>query len=147
MEDIQLKSGNILRFGVAPFIDSIRLTNLVARAFSQRGLNIKIDRETEISFYGLFGKNPDAFIQGLTDIIFEEFIMNLVFKCAEKCVYVVNGISMKITPDAFEDEKCREDFYEIMIKIAYGNIKPFFSNLLTVLNQASETARSELDQK
>lgn len=146
MKDIQLKSGNILKFGYASVIDSLRLTNIVAKAFSQRGLGVKLDRDTEISFTGLFGKNPEAFIQGAADVIFEEFVMNNVLKCAEKCLYVVNGASQKITLATFEDEKAREDFYEIMIKIAMENIKPFFANLLTVLNQASETARRELDQ-
>lgn len=143
MKDITLKSGNKLRLGVASFIDSIKLVNVVARAFSQRGLNFKIDRETELSFQGLFSKNPDAFIKGLMDVVFEEFVMDLVFKCAEKCVYIQNGVSMKITQETFEDETARNDFYEIMYHIAYENIKPFFKNLLTVLSQTSETARRE----
>lgn len=147
MKDIQLKSGNILRFGNAPFIDSIRLVNVVARAFSQRGLEVKIDRDTEISFSGLFGKNPDAFVKGLVDVVFEEFVMNLVLKCAEKCLYVVNGVTQKITLDTFENESAREDFFEIMITIAKENIDPFFKNLLTALSRTSETARSESNQE
>lgn len=143
MQEITLKSGNILKFSMASFIDSIRLTNIVARAFSQRGLDVKLDRETELSFQGLFEKNPDAFIKGLMDVVFEEFVMDVVFKCAEKCVYVKKGVSMKVTQETFEDEEARKDFYEIMLKIAQENIKPFFGNLLTVLSQASETARSE----
>jgi len=143
MQDITLKSGNVLKFSVASFIDSIRLTNIIAKAFSQRGLNIKLDRDTELSFQGLFEKNPDAFIKGLMDVIFEEFVMDVVFKCAEKCIYVKKGVSMKVTAETFEDEEARKDFYEVMLKIAQENIKPFFGNLLTVLNQTSETARSE----
>lgn len=141
MKEITLKSGNVLKLSAAPFIDSIRLTNVVAKAFSQRGLDIKLDRETEISFSGLFSKNPDAFVKGLMDIIFEEFVMNLVFKCAERCVYIKKGVSQKITPDAFENEEARNDFYEVMYNIAYENVKPFFGNLLTVFSQTSETAR------
>lgn len=143
MQEITLKSGNKLKFGAASFIDCIRLVNVIARAFSQRGFNIKLDRDTEISFTGLFGKNPEAFIKGLMDVIFEEFVMDLVFKCAEKCVYIQNGVSMKINQDTFEKEEARADFYEIMYKIAYENVKPFFGNLLTVLSQTSETARRE----
>lgn len=143
MQEFKLKSGNVLKVNVAPFIDSIKLVNVVARAFSQRGLNFKIDRETELSFQGLFSKNPDAFIKGLMDIVFEEFVMELVFKCAERCIYIQNGVSVKITQDTFESESARNDFYEIMYNIAYENIKPFFKNLLTVLSQTSETARSE----
>ena len=146
MEEITLKSGNVLKVNVAPFIDAIRLTNIVAKAFSQRGLDFKIDRDTELKFETLFNKNPDAFVKGLADIVFEEFVMNVVFKCAERCIYVKRGVSLKINPDTFEDEEAREDFYEIMYKIAYANIKPFFANLLTVLNQTSETARSEENQ-
>lgn len=141
MEEITLKSGNVLKVNVAPFIDAIRLTNIVAKAFSQRGLDFKIDRDTELKFETLFNKNPDAFVKGLADIVFEEFVMNVVFKCAERCIYVKNGVSLKINQDTFEDEEAREDFYEIMYKIAYANIKPFFANLLTVLSQTSETAR------
>jgi len=146
MEEITLKSGNVLKVNVAPFIDAIRLTNIVAKAFSQRGLDFKIDRDTELKFETLFNKNPDAFVKGLADIVFEEFVMNVVFKCAERCIYVKNGVSLKINQDTFEDEEAREDFYEIMYKIAYANIKPFFANLLTVLNQTSETARRGEDQ-
>lgn len=143
MKDIQLKSGNILRFGLPPIIDSIRLVNAVARSFSQRGLEIKLDRNTELSFSSLFEKNSEAFIQGLTDIVFDEFVMELVFKCAERCVYVVNGSSQKINLDTFDSESARGDFYEVMVKIAIENIKPFFGKLLTVLNQTSEPVRSE----
>lgn len=143
MQEITLKSGNVLKFSHAPFIDAIRLTNIVAKAFSQRGLDVKIDRDTEISFEGLFNKNPDAFVRGLCDVVFEEYVMTLVFKCAERCLYIKDGVSQKITMDTFEDDEARNDFYEIMYKIAYENVKPFFANLLTVFSQTSETARSE----
>lgn len=143
MKDIQLKSGNKLRFGLPPIIDSIRLVNAVARSFSQRGLEIKLDRNTDINFATLFEKNSEAFIQGLTDIVFDEFIMELVLKCAERCVYVINGVSQKITLETFESESARGDFYEVMVKIAIENIKPFFGKLLTALNQTSEQVRSE----
>ena len=146
MQEITLKSGNVLKLSPAPFIDAIRLTNIVAKAFSQRGLDFKIDRDTEVDFWVLFNKNPDAFIKGFADIVFEEFVMNLVFKCAERCVYVKNGVSVKITQDTFESEDAREDFYEVMYNIAMCNIKPFFVNLLSVLSQTSATARSESNQ-
>ncbi|MEE0061548.1 MAG: hypothetical protein UE295_12030 [Acutalibacteraceae bacterium] len=146
MQDIQLKSGNVLKFGLPPIIDSIRLTNTVAKVFSNRGLEIKLDRDSELSFSALFDKNPDAFIKGLADIIFEEYIMELVLKCAEKCLYVCNGVSQKITLDTFDNEKNRADFYEVMIKIAIENIRPFFGNLLTALQPTSELVRRESDQ-
>lgn len=131
MEDITLKSGNILKIGLPPIKKSLDLVNVVAHCFSERGLNIKLDRDTELSFKGLFEKNRDACVKGLSDVIFNPQVTHCVLECAERCIYVYNGVSQKITLDLFDKEEYRADFYEVMIKIAIANIKPFLANLLT----------------
>lgn len=142
MKEITLKSGNVLRFGLPEIIKSLRLTNAIAQTFSKRGIDIKLDRETELSFKSLFDKSPEAFLKGASDVIFDENILPIVLDCASSCVYVQSGISKKITLDTFQDEVSRGDFYEIMIRIGLENVKPFFANLLTVSNQDTDTARS-----
>lgn len=135
MQEIALLSGNVLKFGIASIEDCIVLTNMVAKAFSLRGLKIKIDRDTELNVKDLFFKNKEACIQGLSDVIFDKDIMNQVMKCSEKSLYCVNGVSQKITLDVFEKEEYRKDFYDILIRVAIGSIKPFFRSLLTTSKQ------------
>lgn len=131
MQDIKLKSGNILRVGLPPIRESLNLVNIIAKSFSERGLELKLDRDTELDFKSLFDKNKDVCLKGLSDVIFNQDVLDIVLSCAERCVYVYNGTSLKITLDMFDKEEYRGDFYEIMIRIAISNIKPFFKSLLT----------------
>lgn len=131
MKDIELKSGNILKFGLPHIEKSLRLANIVARTFSEHGLDIKLSRDTEVSIEKLFFGNQEAFLKGLTDIVFNEQVGKVVLDCAEKCLYVAENKQMKITLDTFDAEAYRGDYYEVMVKIAWENIKPFFGNLLT----------------
>jgi len=131
MKDIELKSGNILKFGLPHIEKSLRLANIVARTFSEHGLNIKLSRDTEVNIGKLFFDNQEACLKGLSDIIFNEDVSKVVLDCAEKCLYVAENKQMKITLDTFDMEAYRGDYYEVMIKIAWENIKPFFGNLLT----------------
>jgi hypothetical protein len=131
MQDIKLKSGNILRVGLPPIRDSLNLVNTIAKSFSDRGLELKLDRDTELDFKSIFDNNKDACIKGLSDVIFNQSVLEAVLSCAERCIYVYKGTSLKITLDLFDKEDYRGDFYEIMIKIAISNIRPFFSVLLT----------------
>lgn len=131
MKEIQLKSGNILRFGLPHIEKSLRLTNIVVKTFSEHGLNIKLSRDTEINVVKLFFDNQEACLKGLADIIFNEDVSKVVMECAANCLYEAEGKQMKITLDTFDVEAYRADYYEIMVKIAWENIKPFFGNLLT----------------
>lgn len=131
MQDIKLKSGNVLRVGLPPIIDSLNLVNIIAKCFSERGLELKLDRETDLDFKSLFENNKDACMKGLSDVIFNRSVLDCVLVCAERCVYEYNGVSQKITLSLFDKEEYRGDFYEIMVRIAIENIKPFFKSLLT----------------
>lgn len=131
MEELTLKSGNVLKVGLPPIKDSLELVNIIAYIFSKRGLDIKLDRDTDLNLMTLFEKNSEACIKGLSDVIFNSQVLTCVLKCAEKCIYVNNGVSQKITLELFDKEEYRGDFYEVMIKIATANVKPFLANLLT----------------
>jgi hypothetical protein len=131
MQDITLKSGNVLSVGLPEILKSIRLFNAVVKAFTQRGVDVKLSRETELNFAKLFFDNQDACIKGLSDIITSESVMNIILECGEKCLITINGRKNKINLSTFDNEDARGDFYEVLFQIAVANIKPFFQNLLT----------------
>ena len=131
MKEIQLKSGNILKFGLPSIEKSLKLTNIIAKTFSEHGLNIKLNRDTEINIGKMFFDNQEACLKGLADVVFNEDVAKIVMECAANCLYVAENKQMKITLDTFDIEAYRADYYEIMLKIAWENIKPFFGNLLT----------------
>lgn len=143
MEDIKLLSGNTVRIGLPDIKQSLKLVNAVGKAFSNRGLDIKIDRNTDLSFGELFKKHPDALTKGLSDMVFDESIADIIMECAEKCLYVANGKTQKVTYETFNDIEARKDYFDVLFRIALANIKPFFAVLLTALNQTTEAVRSE----
>lgn len=57
-------------------------------------------------------------------------VYKALFACLKRCTY--NGQS--ITEATFEDEKAREDYYEIVIECLRVNLSPFFKGLISKLS-------------
>ncbi len=98
----------------APFMDAVKLKSVVQRALMGQGLNFSDLKEEKI-----------------LDIVLaldsSEEVYDALFKCLVKSSY--NGI--KITPETFENEGARGDFYEVAFYCLKVNLYPFFKNLLT----------------
>ena len=55
-----------------------------------------------------------------------------LFECLKSCYLDDNGVKIKITPPLFDEKpELREDYYEIVVKCAEENLRPFFKSLVT----------------
>lgn len=100
----------------AGFRDSFNLKSAISKALSERKINFEDILDGDIA--GIF-----LALDSSDDII------DKVFKCLEKSSY--NGI--KITPELFDDESARLDFYEIVYYCLKVNVYPFFKCLCSKL--------------
>ena len=128
MERIQLSSGNKVNITLAPITDSFRLFQEVVKAFKQNGLEIKLDRNSELSFMDIFEKNASACLGGLLDIISSQKVIDCIMDCCSRCTYD-NGQQQKINMNLFDDEELRGDYFEVLVAVAKANLLPFFPAL------------------
>lgn len=131
MKSIQLKSGNTLNFQLAPIKDAIQLFRAVVSSFATRGIELKLDRETEINIGQIFLDNSKAFLGGLSDVICNEQVEEILLRLANGCNYECRGRKERITMDTFEDVEARCDYFEILFHVAKENLTPFFASLHT----------------
>lgn len=131
MEKEILKSGNSITISLSSITQSFKLFQLVVLEFKKNGLNLKLDRESELNFLDIFEKNIDSCINGLANIITSENILNLLMEMGNKCIYESVGVKQKVSLDLFEKEEYRVDFFEVLYKIAIRNLKPFFPKALS----------------
>ena len=126
-----LSSGNYLTVNLAPVTEAFHLLQIIIYEFAKQGLDLKIDRKTEINFMEIFENNTKACLAGLAGIITSPNLLPTLQQMATRCIYEVNGVRQKIDNSTFEDENARSDFFEVYFKIAVRNIKPFFPKALS----------------
>lgn len=126
MKKIKLPSGAELAITMAPFADSKALY----QACLEELKHLKMDGRQEIDYNFL----KDVFCSGLSS----KKIEDAVFKCASRCLYG----SLKITEDIFEEEKTREDYFDILYEVTKANIMPFTKNLYAKFSLVRESLAS-----
>lgn len=114
MKEVTLKSGKILRIGLAPFATSKNLFDAICT--EMRESNIDAKQEVDVNFI----KNA---LFGLLSSKQVELALN---KCLERCVYDGSKI---IPEETFESEAAREDYLEICFEVSKANVMPFMKNL------------------
>ena len=127
----KLQSGNTLSITLAPIKDSYRLFQVVVMEFKKNGINLKLDRETDINFLKIFEDNVSACLEGLANIITSDDVLQIIMEMGQRCKYTVNGVEQKVSMEVFEEENNRRDFFEVIMKIALRNLKPFFQSPLS----------------
>lgn len=96
------------------FEDAFRLKSLIQKSLLDN--NIKIEKALDEDILGI--------IMALDS---SKDVFEAMFKCLIKSTY--NNV--KITKETFEDEKAREDLYEIFFYCLKVNIYPFFKSVLS----------------
>lgn len=127
----KLQSGNTLSITLAPIKDSYRLFQAVVLEFKKNGIDLKLDRDTDLNFLKIFENNVSACLEGLANIITSDSVLEIIMEMGQRCVYTANGVSNKVSMDIFEEEANRRDFFEVIMKIALRNLKPFFQSPLS----------------
>lgn len=127
----KLKSGNSLSITLAPIRDSYKLFQVVVMEFKKNGIDLKLDRDSDIDFLKIFENNVSACLNGIANIITSDAVLEVVMEMAQRCTYYDGNTARKVNMDLFEEEKYRGDFFEVIMKIALRNLKPFFQNPLS----------------
>lgn len=104
---------------MAPFGDAKALYQAVLE--EMKSLVIDPRAEIDTNFY------KNLFCVGLSSKKIESF----VWLCAARCLY--NGV--KVTPDIFEPEEARSDYFQLCWEVAEENIRPFTKNLFAELSR------------
>lgn len=110
MREVTLKSGRVLKVSPAPFSDAKSLYQSIAGEI--RGVDLRV---------GILGVYKDM----LCSIISSKPVEESLWKCMGRCIY--DGV--KITPDVFEDNEKRGDYYEIVSEVVKENTDPFVKSL------------------
>ena len=125
MKEIKGNNNSVIKIGVAPWQDAVRLKNAVSRDLAKVGIDLDgITLKTEINA-ALIQKLIKPF---MTIDSSEEF-NTAVFKCMTRCTYNDD----RITEQTFENVEAREDYYLIMLQVLTVNLAPFFKGLVSGL--------------
>ncbi len=114
MKSVSVSSGAKVEIGVAGFQDVMAFKNAALRELGEAGISLKglrVDKEQDIS----------SLLSALLRVVSSDAVYGKLWPCLERSTY--NGA--KITQATFEDEKARQDYYEILVEFLKVNITPF----------------------
>lgn len=123
-----LKSGATVEVSVADFATGWKLFCAVVTAYKLHGISLKPFETFNIG--QMIKDNLTGVLEGFTDILTSEYVLELLWQCGKAAIYTKNNASQKITPEVFENIDNREDFLEAMYCVAKENLKPFFPKAL-----------------
>lgn len=124
MEDVNLKSGHVLGFGIAPFSVANKLRKVVAAELLKVELQIeKIDFKADFS--KLDPKALNSVKNVAMQLLASDALEAAVFECLARCT--LDGEAIK--RDSFEEEAMRGDFLPCAWEVIRRNLAPFFANL------------------
>jgi len=110
---ITLPSGAELKITLSPFEPGRELY----QACLEEAQKIELDMEASID--GNFWKNI------FCSLLVSKKVEKCIWKCLEKATYNGN----RITPDTFEPEEARGDYFDVIFEVAKVNINPFANSL------------------
>ena len=125
-------SGAKVEITLSDFDTAFDLQTAIIKAIRQNGL---VDIGV-IDFANL-AADWRPFAGMFMDIITSKEVKDMVFKCMERCTYN----NEKIARDTFEKEERRGDFFEVALKVATENIRPFWNRLLSRLQAEASTGK------
>lgn len=108
-----------VKINIASFSEAIILKNAIQKAFVESGVRIKTE------------DNLEDILNLIMALDSNESVNKAIFRCLSRCLY--NNI--RITEELFEDEKIREDYYEIIFGCLEVNLKPFIKALFFKLKE------------
>jgi hypothetical protein len=129
--DFKTQSGAAVVLPSAPWRDAVALKNAIHKEMAQS--NIAIDLNADISVVVKFVFQVDS----------SESIYDAIMKCLAKGTYN----TVKISEATFEDEKAREDWYDILEGCLKVNYFPFVVGLRSKYNLIFKALREISSQK
>ena len=122
MSEITTANGVSVVVNIAPFKDAMALKNAIAKELTATG--IKLDLKADVSTLSSLALSVDS----------SDSVYKALFSCLARCTYG----GQKIIEATFEDEKAREDYYEVVIECLKVNLSPFFKGLALKLKTLKE---------
>jgi hypothetical protein len=118
MKEFKTQANNAdVKIHIASFQEAMALKNSIQKAFAESGVKIKTE------------DNLEDILLLIMSLDSNEQVNKEVFKCLARCTYN----NQRIVMDIFEDEKTREDYYEIIFACLEVNLKPFIKALFSKL--------------
>lgn len=118
MKEFTTQANNAtVKIHIASFQEAMALKNAIQKAFTESGIKIKAEDNLEDILYLIMSLDSN------------EQVNKEIFKCLARCTYN----NQRIVMDVFEDEKAREDYYEIVFACLEVNLKPFIKALFSKL--------------
>lgn len=118
MKEFTTQANNAsVKINIASFQEAMALKNAIQKAFIESGVKIKAEDNLEDILYLIMSLDSN------------EQVNKEIFNCLKRCLYN----NQKIIADIFEDEKVREDYYEIVYACLEVNLKPFIKALFSKL--------------
>lgn len=133
MLEFETENGASVKISVAPFRDTMELKNAITREVASSGANLDVEN---FSFDSDI--DPMTVFRIAASVDSSEAVYTALFKCLARCTY--NG--EKITEKTFEAVEARENYYEIALKCAEENLRPFFKGLFAKLKTFRETIKT-----
>jgi len=118
-KELKFDNGDEAVINIASFSNSLSLKNAISKSLLAQGVklaNIDIN-------------NVDSLLDAIFAADSDEAVNKAIFTCLAKSTYNKE----KITFDIFEDEKARENYYEIVIECLKINLSPFLKPLISKL--------------
>lgn len=123
-----LPSGAKLEITSSPFPVARNLYQAVAA----EGKSLRVSTVTEMDANFL----KDLFLTALSS----KAIETALWECMTRATY--NGV--RITPDTFEPEAAREDYFAVCLEVAQENIRPFTKSLFVQWKAAFQNMQGSL---
>lgn len=124
MLKFQLQSGKKLEMDIAPIELGLTLYRAILIECKGAGLDLTVCPEDSIM--SMIFKNIDATL----NVLSSEIVLEAIKDCCAKVVYDKQRFSM----DLFENVDNRKDFIPVMMLVAIENIRPFFAEPHTILD-------------
>lgn len=132
--DFITQNGTEVRINSATTKEVLRLKREVMRHLKNKGII------NEVGAGNLTSINLSDVLDLLIDIDTSEDFEKAIFDCLNSCIYDLQGKKIKITEQLFDDiPEAREEYYEIMLKCAEINLRPFFKSLFSEFSNRLQT--------
>ena len=123
-KEITFDNGDEAVINIASFSACMGLKNAIAKALLKQDIKLS---DLDIS-------KLDSLIGAILSVDSDEVVNKAIFNCLSKSTYNKERIQESI----FEDQKARENYYEILIECLKINLNPFFKPLISKLNSLQE---------
>jgi hypothetical protein len=141
MQGFILNTGAKLEVTESSFADAYALEKALLSAIKDTNLaGMQFNKS-------IFDMDVDVLLKAVLTMATSDHVERCLFKCFERATYD----KVRITPELFDDPKIgsqiREDFYEIALKVAEVNCRPFFKKLPSTLKVFLSTLSGSLGSK